>query len=185
MIALLLADDEPSVRLSLAARAGDSVDGLTVLQAEDGAQAVEIARAHRPGLALLDVRMPVLGGIEAAVALREVRPHMRVALTAGDPFEHHDRARELRLPLFDKADIDRTLRWVELQARALVERQPRAASRTLSLECSVCGYGAALAAPPERCPMCQGEGTWLQTRRSPFGAAAARTVGGPMPASLP
>jgi len=37
-----------------------------------------------------------------------------------------------------------------------------------SLRCSVCGYGIARATPPDRCPMCQGKGNWVQTpRRSP------------------
>lgn len=39
------------------------------------------------------------------------------------------------------------------------------ASPKLSLECSECGYGAVCAVPPERCPMCQGEGTWIDSRR--------------------
>jgi rubrerythrin len=31
----------------------------------------------------------------------------------------------------------------------------------VALACSVCGYGIALASPPDRCPMCQQEDTWI------------------------
>jgi rubrerythrin len=47
--------------------------------------------------------------------------------------------------------------------------------QNLSLECSVCGYGAARPAPPERCPMCQGEGTWIHTPWRPFSRARLLT----------
>jgi len=50
------------------------------------------------------------------------------------------------------------------------------ASQKLSLECSECGYGAVCAVPPERCPMCQGEGTWIDSRR-PFRALGTIRLG--------
>jgi DNA-binding NarL/FixJ family response regulator len=44
----------------------DAADGLEVVaEAEDGLQAVDLARQHRPDVALLDIRMPHLDGIEA------------------------------------------------------------------------------------------------------------------------
>jgi CheY-like chemotaxis protein len=55
----------------------------------------------------LDVDMPRLGGIEVAMTLRELRPQMRLALQSADSHAHRDRARECRLPLFDKVEIDR------------------------------------------------------------------------------
>ncbi len=36
------------------------------------------------------------------------------------------------------------------------------------LECSPCGYGAVSQTPPERCPMCRQEGTWIHVRWRPF-----------------
>jgi CheY-like chemotaxis protein len=168
---LLVADDEPSLRALLATRAGLALEGLTVLEAEDGAAAVQIGLQQRPQLALLDVQMPRLGGLEAAVTLRELQPNMRIALCTARPDVYRDRARELGFPLFDKLDVDRAMRWLELQARA-VERPPRAAGR--SLRCSVCGYGVAGATPPPWCPMCQRERNWVRSgeaRRPPRGAS--------------
>jgi rubrerythrin len=40
----------------------------------------------------------------------------------------------------------------------------------LGLTCSACGYGIARATPPERCPMCQREATWLHRPWRPFTA---------------
>jgi CheY-like chemotaxis protein len=165
--ALLLADDEPGLRTLFAVRATHAVEGLSVLEAEDGAQAVQIGLQQQPGVALLDVQMPRLGGIEAAIALRELHPQIRLAVCTSDPAAHRDRAREQRLLLFDKIDLDRPIRWLELQVRALhATRRPR--PQRLNLECVVCGYGAARPEPPERCPMCQSEGSWQQTPWLPF-----------------
>ncbi|MEU8580351.1 response regulator transcription factor [Streptomyces abikoensis] len=69
MIRVLIADDEPMVRAGV--RAVLATDpGLTVVaEAGDGAEAVELVRRHRPDVAVLDVRMPRVGGIEALASL--------------------------------------------------------------------------------------------------------------------
>lgn len=169
-VKLLVADDEPSLRALLATRAGLAIEGLAVLEAEDGAAAVQVGLQQRPGLALLDVQMPRLGGIEAAVTLRELQPDLRIALCTAQPDAHRLRARELGLPLFDKLDVDRAMRWLELQARAV----RAAAAKTRSLWCSACGYGVARPTPPPRCPMCQRERSWVTSsaaRRPPLSAS--------------
>jgi len=53
-----------------------------VAEARDGIEAVELARAHAPDLALLDVRMPGMDGIDAARAMLEERPMPVVIITA-------------------------------------------------------------------------------------------------------
>ena len=60
------------------ARAGFEVVG----EARDGAEAVELSRTCAPDLALLDVRMPVMDGIDAARAMLEERPIPIVMITA-------------------------------------------------------------------------------------------------------
>ena len=60
------------------ARAGFEV----VAEARDGGEAVELARATTPDLALLDVRMPAVDGIDAARAMLEERPIPIVMITA-------------------------------------------------------------------------------------------------------
>jgi DNA-binding NarL/FixJ family response regulator len=65
MSRILLADDQALLRASLRALV-NGYDGCEVVgEAGDGAQAVELAAELRPDLVLMDVRMPVLDGIEA------------------------------------------------------------------------------------------------------------------------
>ena len=64
-IRVLLADDQALVRggFRMILEAKDDLE--VVGEAEDGAQAAELAEQHRPDVVLMDVRMPVLDGIEA------------------------------------------------------------------------------------------------------------------------
>jgi CheY-like chemotaxis protein len=67
---ILVADDNKDIREMM--RVLLDSEGYTVLEAEDGRQAVEIAKSERPGLILMDLHMPVLNGIDA---IREIRRH--------------------------------------------------------------------------------------------------------------
>ncbi|WP_433260694.1 response regulator transcription factor [Actinosynnema sp. CS-041913] len=80
MIRVLLADDEAMVRAGV--RAILATDGgiEVVAEAADGRQAVELARAHRPQVALLDIRMPGLDGLAAAAGIAAVAPATRVVM---------------------------------------------------------------------------------------------------------
>ena len=78
---ILIAEDETIIRLDLRALlegAGHEV----VAEARDGEEAVALAREHAPDLAVLDVKMPRLDGIEAARRMLEERPIPIVMLTA-------------------------------------------------------------------------------------------------------
>jgi response regulator NasT len=78
---VLLAEDETIIRLDLCKvleRAGYAV----VAEARDGEEAVELARQFEPDLAIMDVKMPKLDGIEAARQIVEERPIPIVMLTA-------------------------------------------------------------------------------------------------------
>jgi response regulator NasT len=78
---LLIAEDETIIRLDLRElleRAGFEV----CAEARDGLEAVELARKEQPDLAILDVKMPRLDGIEAAKRILEERPIPIVILTA-------------------------------------------------------------------------------------------------------
>ncbi|MGW7353476.1 response regulator [Streptomyces sp. NPDC054784] len=72
---MLLADDEEMIRAGV--RAILSTDpGIEVLAAEasDGREAVALARRERPDVALLDVRMPRMDGLDAAAEIRRTVP---------------------------------------------------------------------------------------------------------------
>jgi two-component system, response regulator PdtaR len=78
---ILVAEDETIIRLDLRElleRAGFDV----CAEAKDGVEAVELARSEQPDLAVLDVKMPRLDGIEAARRILDERPIPIVMLTA-------------------------------------------------------------------------------------------------------
>jgi CheY-like chemotaxis protein len=170
---MLLADSDVRLRSLVASRVCGMVEELSVLEAEEGAEAVQIGLQQRPQIALLDVNLPRLGGIEVAITLREQQPQMRLALHTAEPLAHRDSARAYGLPLFDKLEPDRAVSWLELRARWCADALGRPGLlQKGSLKCSTCGYGIVRSTPPRRCPMCQGEGTWIHTQWRPFGRAA-------------
>ncbi len=65
-IRVLLADDHNVLRQGMAQALDAQPDIAVVAQAADGPQAVELARAHRPDVILLDINMPGMDGVEAA-----------------------------------------------------------------------------------------------------------------------
>jgi two-component system KDP operon response regulator KdpE len=67
---ILVVDDEPQIRRVL--RATLSNHGYVITEAATGEEAVEAVRKERPGLILLDVNLPGIGGIEAAREIREM-----------------------------------------------------------------------------------------------------------------
>lgn len=118
-IRLLVADDDRLERSLLAYCARDAVGEIVVLEAEDGAEAIQLGLQQSPEIALLDINMPRLGGIEAAMTLRELKPRMRLALQTGDPVAYRERAQEYRLPLFSKLELERTLAWLRVQVESV------------------------------------------------------------------
>ena len=73
-IRLLLVDDHLVVRAGLAAVLRFDARFQVVAEASDGVAAVEAHRQHQPDITLLDVRMPVMDGIEAARHIRSESP---------------------------------------------------------------------------------------------------------------
>jgi DNA-binding NarL/FixJ family response regulator len=80
MIRVLLVDDEAMIRAGVRAIL-DAADDIEVVgEAGDGRQALEHARAHRPDVVLLDIRMPVLDGLDTAIELRRELPDLAVMM---------------------------------------------------------------------------------------------------------
>ncbi|MGH9261877.1 MAG: response regulator, partial [Acidimicrobiales bacterium] len=80
-VRVLVADDQELVRAGLVAVLGTQPDLDVVAEAATGRDAVDLARAHRPDVVLMDVRMPDLDGIAATAEIcRDPRIHSRVLM---------------------------------------------------------------------------------------------------------
>jgi DNA-binding NarL/FixJ family response regulator len=91
MIRVLIADDHAAIRAGLTMILDGAQDIEVVAEAEDGAAAVRKAAALRPDVVLMDVRMPVLDGIEATRELAGpgvAEPYAVVVITTFDLDEH-------------------------------------------------------------------------------------------------
>ena len=64
-IRLLIADDHLVVRMGLRSMIDTQPDMVVVAEAANGREAIELFREHKPDIALMDLRMPVMGGVEA------------------------------------------------------------------------------------------------------------------------
>ena len=90
-IRIVVAEDEALIRMDLIEMLGEA--GYEVVaQASDGAQAIELVQRHKPDLAILDVKMPILDGISAAEEIIATCPVLM--LTAFSQRELVDRARD-------------------------------------------------------------------------------------------
>jgi two-component system, NarL family, response regulator DevR len=77
---LMIVDDHEVVRMGLKAALEVEPDFTVVAEASDGREAVERARAHRPDIVLMDVRMDGMDGIEACREVRSELPETRVLM---------------------------------------------------------------------------------------------------------
>jgi two-component system response regulator DesR len=87
VIRILLAEDQEMVRGALAALLGLERDMTVVAQVGRGDEVVAAALAMRPDIALLDIEMPGIDGLDAAAALRAVMPDCKTLIltTFGRP----------------------------------------------------------------------------------------------------
>ena len=82
MYKILIAEDEAIERNYLTQFIEGTGDYSVVASVEDGLSAVELTLLHRPDLALLDIRMPLLDGLQAAEKIKHHLPQTFVILNA-------------------------------------------------------------------------------------------------------
>lgn len=70
MITLVLADDQPAVRVGLRMRLGLEADMQIVGAARDGNEALDVVRRLKPDIVIMDLEMPVMDGLAATKALK-------------------------------------------------------------------------------------------------------------------
>ena len=147
-ITVVLADDQRLVRDGLCAILDAELDIDVVAEAGDGREAVEMVRAHRPAVALLDIRMPSLDGLAAAREVLAHEPSTRVLiLTTFDVDEYVYEALRGGASgfLLKDAPADQLVAAVRIVARGDALIDPSITRRLIS-------RFAAAAAPPGGAP---------------------------------
>jgi len=92
-IRILMVDDHPIVRQGFAGLIATDPGMSVVAEAENGRQAIEMFGRHRPDITLMDLRMPVMNGVEAIQEIRKDFPNARIiVLTTYDGDEDIYRA---------------------------------------------------------------------------------------------
>ncbi len=139
MVRVLIADDEEIERLALCRRLrkhfGDSIE---ISQAEDGAEAVEMAKRERSQVVIMDIAMPVLNGVEAAEQIHRMDAGcVIIFLTAYDEFSYARRALVIRAldyllkPCEEEelvAVMSEAIRLAELRESGRLKRESSAAA---------------------------------------------------------
>ncbi len=78
VIRVLIVDDHPMVRTGIAAVIDSQPDMRVVAEAQDGVEAVELCRQHRPDVVLMDLQLPRMSGLAALEAIRAEAPDVRM-----------------------------------------------------------------------------------------------------------
>ena len=96
---VLIADEEPKIRRGLKASIERARPDMTVVaEAEDGAMALELAERERPDILLIDIRMPIMNGLELIERIAAVRSDCLIIVVSGhDEFEYAKKALQLKV----------------------------------------------------------------------------------------
>lgn len=146
---LLLVDDQSLFREALRTLLSLQPDLEIVAEAENGERAVALAKVHRPDVVLMDLRMPVLGGVEATRRLTQAVPSARVVvLTTFE--EDEDVFEALRAGaagyLLKACSADKLCEAVRAAAKGTAVLEPTVAARLLAEVNRGAGRGANLTA---------------------------------------
>jgi two-component system NarL family response regulator len=103
---VLVVDDHALVRTGVVKIIGHEPDLQVVAEAANGVEALEAYEKHRPDVTLLDLRMPVMEGVEAVRRIRELDPQAKViVLTTYDTDEDITRALKAGAKAYALKDI--------------------------------------------------------------------------------
>ena len=75
---ILVVDDQPGVRQLLGIIVSEQGDN--VREAQNGKEAVELVKKWKPDLVIMDIRMPVMGGVEALEKMKILTPNLPVVM---------------------------------------------------------------------------------------------------------
>ena len=88
-IRILTVDDHPLIREGIARLMAGEPDMELVAEADNGRDAVQQFRAHRPDITLMDLQMPEMTGLDAIIAIRGEFPEARIIVLTTYPGDVH------------------------------------------------------------------------------------------------
>ncbi|MFV0462115.1 MAG: response regulator transcription factor [Nostocoides sp.] len=119
MVRVLLVEDDATMRASVSAYLRAA--GLEVLESGDGAEGAQLALTEPIDVALLDVMLPSVTGVEICRRIRQARPQLPVIMVTAKG-EEHDRVRGLQVGADDYVTKPFSLRELDLRIRGLLRR---------------------------------------------------------------
>jgi DNA-binding NarL/FixJ family response regulator len=132
---ILLVDDQALFREALRTLLALQPDFEIVAEAENGERALALAKVHRPDVVLMDLRMPVMGGVEATRRLSQAQSAARVVVltTFDEDEEVFEALRAGALGYLLKAcSADRLCESVRAAAKGTTVLEPSVAARMMS-----------------------------------------------------
>lgn len=132
---ILVVDDIEDNRFLVMSNFADT--GITIATAENGEEAVDMARAHNFDLILMDIRMPVMDGYEAAKRIKAFSDVPIVALTASVMLDEYEKNKSeafdgyLRKPVLRKDLLEEVARYIKYD---IVKKDEKQAPEPLSKE---------------------------------------------------
>src|SRR5689334_4750244 len=79
-IRILIADDHPVVRTGLQGMLAKQAEFVIVGEAQNGEEALRLTGERHPDVVLMDLRMPVVDGVQATIRIRQQYPHVQILI---------------------------------------------------------------------------------------------------------
>jgi YesN/AraC family two-component response regulator len=86
---IVIADDSSLLRERIISLLNGSSKNLVIYEAENGKDALNIIRQKKPDLAILDIRMPEMSGIEVLKKIRELKIKTRICILTNYPYPQY------------------------------------------------------------------------------------------------
>lgn len=80
MIKVVIVDDQVMIREGLTMLVGHMNDMKVVATASNGQEAIDVCQIQQPDIVLMDVRMPILTGVEATKMIKEMNPKIKIII---------------------------------------------------------------------------------------------------------